>query len=282
MQKGRFLAAGGDQILVTGEKGALIMAFGKAETFCSGSETKQTDARIIWKGDGKPGRVIAGDFNGDRRSELLEIDPEGSWRVSAFDPAAKSVSPLREVAQGKKGSMPSWEEATWRSGITAGRFLPGLAGDVLLTVSKHLSEGSVAYALHRLNLAAQRWDPLYGSRQGNTGRTAGIDTLKPEDRFLFVQRPGNRLLIYRYNRDWRYDLKEITFNDTTFTIVAGVDFAGYEKDRNPKYYESLTLVPGSFHGTPDGSVLAVGHVSAARRYQATLPDFIQLYSPGKK
>jgi hypothetical protein len=88
--------------------------------------------------------------------------------------------------------------------------------------------------------------------------------------------------IFRYNRDWRFDLKEISFSDSAFRIHSRVDFQGYDRDCNPKYYESLMLVPGHFLGPSVISFLAVGHVAKERNYQAVLPDFVGLFSERDK
>ena len=64
--------------------------------------------------------------------------------------------------------------------------------------------------------------------------------------------------MFRYNRDWRYDLKEIRFNDTTFQVLANMDFTGYEKDHNPKYYEMLRLVPAMLVNPGLTSFLVIG------------------------
>jgi hypothetical protein len=64
--------------------------------------------------------------------------------------------------------------------------------------------------------------------------------------------------VFRYNRDWRYDLKEIRFNDSTFQVIANIDFTGYEKDFNPKYYEVLRLVPAMLVNPGMASFLVIG------------------------
>ena len=64
--------------------------------------------------------------------------------------------------------------------------------------------------------------------------------------------------VFRYNRDWRYDLKEIRFNDSTFQVIANMDFSGYEKDYNPKYYEILRLVPAMLVSPGLTSFLVIG------------------------
>jgi hypothetical protein len=73
-------------------------------------------------------------------------------------------------------------------------------------------------------------------------------------------------------------MKEIRFTDSTFRIISAVDFHGYNRDQNPKYYESLKIVPGYFGDKASLSFLVFGHVSKSRHYQSILPDFVHIYS----
>jgi hypothetical protein len=174
------------------------------------------------------------------------------------------------------GSRPDgWDGNRFEAGITAGRFLPQQSADLLLSVERSKTDGALSWSLLKFNPAG-RWDVLNPLRNGH-GLVVGIDTLKPADRFFVVTGPGNRPTVLRYNRDWRFDLKEISFNDTTYAIRSTVDFRGYEQDRNPKYYESLALVPGRF-GASGTTLLVSGRVDPVRGYQSVLPDLFQLYS----
>jgi hypothetical protein len=160
-----------------------------------------------------------------------------------------------------------------------GRFIAGPAGDQVLTVTRHKSDGTVAWTLRKLNVSGMKWDPLFSEKQNHAGKTIGLDTLKPTDLFFtLIAGDGNESRVFRYNRDWRFDLKEIRFNDSTFAILSAVDFRGFTGDQNPKYYESLKLVPGYFRGPSSGSFLTIGSVAKERHYESILPDFVHLYS----
>ena len=120
--------------------------------------------------------------------------------------------------------------------------------------------------------------PVFPASRKHVGITVGADTLLPEDLFFSMPGPAGMKSVYRYSREWRFDLKEIRFNDSTFAVLRSVDFRGYEKDRNPKYYESLRLVPGRFLSPREITLFVIGHVDPARGYQSVLPDFTDIYT----
>jgi hypothetical protein len=276
--KGKFLSTQSDQFIVIGSKDWLVGELNPQENPCNQAGTLQSGLKILCKSEALPGSVIAGDFNGDRRDEILVIDDHGSWQVMSFEPAGKAGGTWKVMVKDDNNPVKEWNQDEQEIGLSVGRFLPGIANDVVLTVTRNKSDGKYAYSLRKLNFPGKRWDPLFNEKQDNLGKTIGLDTLKPADIFFSFSRVGSKLTTFRYNRDWRYDLKEIQFNDTAFTILSGVDFHGYDEDRNPKYYESLKFVPGCFLNSSSGSFLAIGKVQKSRQYQAILPDFIQLYS----
>lgn len=276
--KGKFLSARGEQLIVMGEKGWLLCSLDPPENLCSNAGGGQGALRIIWKSGEHAGSVFAGDLTGDRRSEILVVSDDGSWTVKSFDSGLKSGGVWKDVADGHEKPVDEWVRGDGDMSISSGRFVPGVANDVILTVKRNKRDGKCTYSLRRLNAPGKNWEPLFKGRQDNHGRTVGLDTLKPEDIFFTLTGAGNKITVFRYNRDWRYDLKEIRFNDTTFAIVSGIDFTGFELDRNPKYYESLKLVPGCFLKASSHSILAIGHINESRHYKSILPDFVHLYT----
>jgi hypothetical protein len=248
------------------------------ENLCKGTGTLQTGLKILSKSDVVAESAYAGDFNGDRRTEILWMAADGSWKLMSFETNSQSGGTWEVMAHDAGNRVSEWNQGTQESGVSVGRFLAGTSSDVVLTVSRNKSSRQYTYTLRKYNASAGKWDPWFSEKQDHAGKTIGLDTLKPSDTFIPVNVPGGKTAIYRYNRDWRYDLKEIRFNDSTFNILSAVDFHGYDKDQNPKYYESLTLLPGCFLNPATGSVLAFGHVSKVRHYQEILPDFVHLYS----
>ena len=282
IMKGRFTGGQGEQILVCGEKGWMLCSPGPVNEICNTSGALQTDLKILWKSDVAAPSIFCGDFNGDQRTEILQIENNGSWKVMAFESTEGHAGNWKEIAGDQQNPVKEWNKNDQEIGITVGKFVPGLANDQVLTVIKGMRDTKYGYTLLKLNSSRMRWDPLLGEKQAGFGKTIGIDTLKPSD-LIFTARDGNELKVYRYNRDWRFDLKEIRFNDSTFRIISSVDFQGFSMDQNPKYYESLTLIPGNFLDASSSSILTIGCVAKERHYDAILPDFVHLYAfPSKK
>ena len=219
------------------------------------------------------GKIYTGDFSASGKSQLLIVESAGTWKVNVFEPAGSGK--WTTIAGTGKPPVPEWNSAQFTTGISVGSFLPD-KGDQLLSVSRSKTGNRLSYTIYRLNKASLTFESFY--RKNNAGKTVGIDTLKPEDQFMALKAVGGSLpAILRYNRDWRFDLKEIRFNDSTFSIISNIDFQGFEQNHNPKYYESLRLVPGISAGQSGPALLLIGKNAADRHYEKTLPDFIHVY-----
>ena len=282
--KGKFLGTQGDQLILSGDKGWMLCALDPVANPCNASGSLQTSVKVLWKSDAPATSVYSGDFNGDHRSEILVISDDGSWKLMTFEAKGSAGGTWKVIAGDDHNPVNEWNKNNQEIGVSVGRFLPGLAGDQVLTVIKQKNEKKYSWSLRKLNASQTKWEPLFSEKQGYAGKTIGLDTLKPSDLFFTVNAgAGNESRVFRYNRDWRFDLKEIRFNDSTFAIHSAVDFQGFTGDQNPKFYESLTLVPGFFLSPSLFSFLVIGNVDKERHYEAILPDFVHLYSvPTKK
>jgi hypothetical protein len=277
--KGKFLPGNADQFIVIGNKGWMLGAINPPENSCSGDGVLQGNLKILWKSAEVAGTLDAGDFNGDKRAEILSVAANGSWKLMSFEPDGnKTGGSWKVLFADDQKPVDEWDQGVRETGMSVGRFLPGEARDVVLTVTRNKNDKKYAYSLRKFNPAGKNWEPVSGTKQHQAGMTIGLDTLKPADHFFAIPAGVNKTAVFRYNRDWRYDMKEIRFNDSTFTIVSEVDFHGYEKDQNPKYYESLKLVPGCYLNATTGSFFTVGSIPKSRHYQEILPDFAHLYS----
>jgi hypothetical protein len=176
--------------------------------------------------------------------------------------------------------------------ISIGHFLPNYPQDILLTVWKEKKKHGYSYSLQRFDPGKNIFIPCFPEKQNYLGKTIGLDTLTPGDEFF----TGNfdntgKPRTFRYNRDWRFDLKEIRFNDSSFRIIANMDFQGFDKDRNPKYYEILRLFSGSLVKPALTSMLVIGKNCKQRDKSGQectqfedlkeLPNTIQVYSLGQ-
>jgi len=288
--KGKFIAGDAEQLLYIGDKSCFLYRFSSKEGICS---SKQTAAELLWQ-DGKfdrqdfnPARqLLAGDFDGNGISEILECSESGTWKMFRFQLKGKTGewSLLAE----SRADQSDWSGAAMDVTLTAGHFIPGRAQAGILAVSRNGKERKCSYGLRYYSAASKTFNSFFSPKTGAEGRTIGIDTLKPEDRFFCGNFGVNATpMLMRYNRDWRFDLKEIRFSDSTFHIIHNLDFEGYPADHNPKYYEVLKLIPGRFTGN-QASFIVIGRNCRNKDFNGKdcdeyernpgLPDFISVYS----
>jgi hypothetical protein len=296
IMKGNFIPGEGDQFIICCEKGYLLAVIDPVGDPCKEANTSRPAIRILSKSDTPMQLLAAGDFNGDRIDELLAVRDNGTWRLFRFQ-AATAGGDWKIVAEDDQ-PVKEWVKGNYETGLSAGKFRPGNA-DQLLAVSKDKS-GKSSWTLLRLNSGKLHWEPVYAANRtasvnnspaastpspGSglyTGHTVGPDTLKPTDIFFTssIQHPASSILhpasLLRYSRSWRFDLKEIRFNDSTYQVLQNIDFRGFEASHNPKYYESLGIIPGNFTGF--SGFFVSGKIAKERNYGSILPDFNDIYA----
>ena len=279
---GRFLDGRSDQLFVQGKNGMLLGSFETSGDPCSTSTIQQAKFNLLWKSSGglheevkifPSTKLVCGDFNGDKLSEILAVNENGSWAMLKFS-NRKEGGKWEVITTGGSAPMTAWNSAEKRVKITSGRFLKGINRDVLLTVFSDQQGFKSGFMLHSFNPSGNNFISHFSGKQNQQGKTIGRDTLKTTDVFYIGDFNGDgEHEVFRYNRDWRYDLKQISFNDTTFRVIGNVDFRGYPEDQNPKYYEHLRLVRFVDSGLPEFLIIA----GNSKEYPY-LPNTIQCYS----
>lgn len=264
--KGKFLPGKSDQLLVTGQHGMLLLGFDLLSPPCS-KEGAAAKMKVLWSSetpglDGIPlqngHQMTSGDLTGNGLDELLLFEKNGSWKLFQFVPSGPSSGDWKTLATGEEYKLREWNQSLVDFNASTGRYIAGSATDLVLTRFRDLKTGRDAYTLQRFVPGDKKFVKIFSDSQGSIGLTIGIDTLKLTDQIIpgnFF--PGNRNSFLRYNRDWRYDLKDIIFNDSTFRILSAVDFTGNPADRNPKFYEILKLHAGNWLDPDVTSVLAI-------------------------
>lgn len=289
--KGRFTEGETEQLLYIGEKLCALFRFSCRGPVCRSSAP--AEAGLLWQSEGfaglpfDPGRpLVCGDFNGDGLAEVLYAGTDGSWKLFRFRTKAGSGS-WDLLAEGKE-TCRDWSGTAEETSLSPGHFLPARSQDGILAVCRDSHTRRCSYTLRYYSSSLRSFVPFFKGRNGISGGITGIDTLKPGDRFFIVNTGGTASpAILRYNRDWRFDLKQIAFSDSSYRILYNVDFAGYEADHNPKYYGVLRLIPGKYTGTHT-SFIVIGKNCRNRGYDGKecddyeelpgLPGFISLYS----
>ena len=172
--KGKFLSGQVDQFVVEGEKGWMLCAINAPDKICSSSGTLQSTVKILWKSPPGEKAVVAGDYNGDHRTEILEIGQAGSWNVMTFEMSNTTAGSWKVIAEGKNNPVGEWDGTKFEIGLSAGRFTPNFSNDVVLTVTRNKTDGNYGYSLRKLNLAAGKWEPLYGEKQNYSGNKTPV------------------------------------------------------------------------------------------------------------
>ncbi|MCX6284673.1 MAG: hypothetical protein NTW31_10620 [Bacteroidetes bacterium] len=288
---GKFAAGETEQLLYIGEKTCCLYKFSSKSGVCK--EGNLVEAELLWQSQKfenlgfdfeKP--LLASDFDGDGISELLSVDASGAWKLYKFL-AGKPAGSWNVIAQGKE-AVEDWNFTRGKGSFTAGHFIPGRAQAGVLAVVENGKDRKCSYTLRFYNPSRKQFVPFFSEKTRGYGKITGLDTLGPSDRFFCGNFGENGSpMVMRYNRDWRYDLKEIAFSDSTYHILNNIDFTGYTADHNPKYYEMLKLIPGRFTGN-QCSFIVIGHNARNKDYDGKdcseyedlpeLPGFISLYS----
>lgn len=295
---GRFSDKTYDQVGLNASSGFMIGSFSPLKNLCSAGKTVSSDFRVIWKPDPalqnpdvipKDAFIFAGDLDADGYTELLVVTGDGSWKVLKFINGKIRKEGWSMIASGTGTNSPFGNLSKEPVQITIGRFLTNFPQDLVLTVKGDKSGKKFYSSLLRFDLAHSGFIPVDQNRFDGNLKIIGLDTLKPSDIFLFGDFRGKKEPgVLRYNRDWRFDLKELKFNDTTFSILGNIDFQGYEKDHNPKYYGILKIDAGRFIDPARTSLLLIGRncknwdkmSERCTEYEniPELPDFFGVYS----
>ena len=291
--KGKFSSRETEQLLYIGNRSCFLFHFISKGPACS--ESNSITAELLWQSQrfdtvpfNSESPLLTADFNGDGLCEVLAADSEGKWKLYRFEPGkGKAGGSWLAIAE-DRDEMPDWKQSGGLLHLTTGHFFTGRVQAAVLAVKQNSKDRRCSYSLRMYNLSQKRFVSCFSEKYGINGRTIGIDTLKPGDRFFCGNFGANGSpMVLRYNRDWRYDMKEICFSDSTYHILNNVDFAGYAADHNPKYYEVLKIIPGRFTGH-QCSIIVIGRNSRNRDYDGKdcsdyenlpeLPDFISVYS----
>ena len=238
-----------DEILFVGnkDKATYLAKFQAFDFSCNKNQNQQKIyLRYIWKSKKINEQIINNNdrfypvkLNSDEKTKLLIISDDGKWNLLNFD--EKSWLSLA------KNQNNQWDNKNFDTKIIVSKFLKHYPFDVILTICKDKNNKKYHYNILKYNVLQKNFISCFKNNPDSEGIVFGLDTLKTTDDFIignFYSHKPTQVL--RYNRDWRFDLKLIEFNDSTYNIKANIDFAEYKKDYNPKYYEILKIYSGKF------------------------------------
>ena len=296
--KGTFSTTTQDQLLIAGNNGLALIGFETRGNICTSGTGNPVKLKVLWKSEDPQlheitlhheNQMTCGDLNGDGITELLLFDQNGSWKLLKYASSGSSTGDWIAITTGEEYKVKEWNPNRMEFKVTAGPFLSRFGHDILLTTFQDKKTGNYGYSLMKYRPADRKFSSIFPDDQQSHGLTIGIDTLKPTDQFYpGVYQPGKRSTVLRYNRDWRYDLKDIRFNDTTFQILANVDFSGYPDELNPKYYEILKIHTGNWIDPAITSVMTIARNCKKKDYVGEecteyedlpgMPGTLQVYS----
>lgn len=209
-------------------------------------------------------KKYAGDFNNDGTCDLLIINTQtGEWELLDF-----KNQKWESVLKGNNKIDKKWFD----NNVFTTRTFSSNKADALVLLDKN------NFIL--LRLANKILE------EKNIGSVHGIN---PDDKIYpvdFDDNPDNEFL--KLNTSWRFDLKLGEVQQNNFNATNAIDFRGYEKDFNPKYYEFTKIVAGNFTDKKKSSLIVISYNCADANFNGThcnafenlnyLPNTIALYT----
>ena len=126
--------------------------------------------------------------------------------------------------------------------MVCGHFLNSGASDNLILFYSEKKSGRCFYKIYGLENKFQHFEALVQGAFDNK-----CDTLDPDNSFFKCDINNDKIdELLSFSNGWRFDAKLITFNKEGYVIGSNIDFTGYPKDHNPKYFEKLTMTAGNF------------------------------------
>ncbi|HOY31929.1 MAG TPA: hypothetical protein PKW80_08635 [Bacteroidales bacterium] len=159
--------------------------------------------------------------------------------------------------------------------MVCGKFLDPKTDDNLLFLYTEKKSGRCFYKITALDKDVQGMKTLV---QGNFD--SKCDTLYADNEYFTCDLNADNVdEILSFFNGWRYDGKLCSFDKDGYNIMANIDFTGYPKDFNPKYYEKITLTAGKFIDKNTLSVFVLcGSLKHKHRLTDEMPPYICMFS----
>ena len=224
---------------------------------------------------------LVGDFFPDKYNlEEIICFKEKSRGMFSYSPESKQFNTLWENTV---AADPLWNS---NNNAYPGDFNSDGKTDILLVDKKTNMWKILNFNGKEWILVSEGKDPKKEWISNKKTNVAGIIT--PDDKLF----PGNyteeKQTFLKLNTEWRFDLKLLEKEDFEYLIIGNVDFKGYPKDYNPKYFEFVKLITGKFLSKEKTSVLIVMCNCADANFNGKkcdqienlpfLPNSVQLYN----
>ena len=258
---GNFDGKTGDELLFIEPAKLMLTKLRKEGNFC-GKTACKTELKTIWEASPSVLNVAVCDSNvlfcsldadGNGTDELLVVTGK-SWSLFSFTGAG-----WKNSASSGFLNLKNWNPTVNHIALTSGRFCSKVNADALLVRWKQKKGKEQGYNLYAFDRQKAAFRPVLPAGSKGSAPVSGRDSLRWTDLLIPFSVPGgNHEMLMRYHNGWRFDLKTISFTDSTFRIHATVDFTGYRGDRNPKYFEQLLIVPGHYLSPGETSLIVSG------------------------
>lgn len=222
----------------------------------SGASVNKITENIIWKTStfnigntiiSENSLFFCADFNGDKKADLVLIDAKnGSWEMFNF-----KNNNWETIASGNSGFLTKKMFDTKTNKQIVGKFYADKNYDVILVSA--FDNGKYSYKSIEYNNKSKRFEEKDISSENSSEAF-----FKNTDEVLvgnFDNDTEQEFL--KLNTDWRFDLKQIDLDANGFNISYMIDFKGYPKDHNPKYYEFVKIISGNFNSKDQTSILVM-------------------------
>ncbi len=228
-----------------------------------------------WTGEVEPNTYqIIADFNKDGNEEWLSSSSISSyWKLNQF----KNGSWLTISS----GQFPK-ADFSKPSAIICGYFLPGNSNVQLLIRDGEKEQSS--WKAFEYASASKEFRVLHSA---NLSQLTEIFT--NGNRFIKVNidnDPQEEILLLSEMQ--KFSLKIVNCDATGFYVHSQIDFKGFPKDCNPKFYETIKLICGNFYSPTKSSLLMVLRNCADLDFDGLscttyggspdLPDQLQMYT----
>ena len=128
--------------------------------------------------------------------------------------------------------------------IICGNFFKNDKNENLLLLYSEQKTGRCFYKMFEVD---QEESGLHRLFDGNFENKC--DTLRPDNSYFTCDFNNDKIdELISFSNGWRYDAKLVSFTKEGYAILANIDFTGYPKDFNPKYFEKQAMVPGNYNG----------------------------------
>ena len=117
----------------------------------------------------------------------------------------------------------------------------------------YLQNKSDKYNLFEYNKSNHSW--VLSSSHVNKSSQSFDKLAFLNDYYIFTNVIDSTIGLLQFNKTERFDLKFVTFNKLSYEIMFNIDFVGFPRKQNPKYYEQCKIITGNFIGDDNMEVI---------------------------